>query len=202
MLSHKVTASGRPTTQLTEASYPLATMNTNVALIDHLTLIMKMKVKAASEDGQFTSAEIITLTMASVHATEQLFPYLQGTEKKVIATQVITTVVHQLVAEGVLDPNLGAVLEALPVQQIIDAMVILMNKIGGWFKRHWPSIKLWMQTHLCCCCFPGTPPSTKVKSTNSQSTTAPGLNSAELDRINTLLEPISVTSLPLNAHPK
>ncbi len=187
-------------------AYPMSTMNANVALIDHLTLIMKMKVKAASEDGQFTSAEIITLTMASVHATEQLFPYLQGTEKKVIATQVITTVIHQLVAEGVLDPNLGAALEALPVQQIIDAMVILMNKIGGWFKRHWPSIKLWMQTHLCCCCFPNLaasqkPPSTLVRSTNTHSI-VPGLNAVELERVNTLLAPISVTSLPLNAHPK
>lgn len=196
MLPHQMTMQGLN---------PISNLNANSPMIDQITQIMKSKVKEASEDGKFTSAEIVTLTMASVHATEQLFPYLKGTEKQVIAAQVITTVIHQLVAEGVLNPELGAVLEALPVQQIIDAMVILMNQIGGWFHRHWPAMKLWLQTRLCCCCFPSiarspiSPPLAKSKYKNHSSH---GLDSVELQRVNAILAPISVTSLPLNAHSK
>lgn len=173
------------------------TTNVNQLVLLQAVQLMKGKVAVASMDGKFSSDEIISLTMASIHVVQELFPYVQSTQKQEIATHIIQTVISQLIAENVLSPELGAVLGALPIQTIIDGFVLLMKKANGWFKRNWPVFKSWAKLHLCCCCF--SPIESKRDELLLPSTRQ--LSVKQINRINDIILPLDVTSIKANAFP-
>lgn len=170
------------------------TSNVNQLVLQQAALLMKNKVQVAAQDGRFSPDEIVTLTMASIQATQQLFPYLEGTEKRQIATHIIQTVISQLVSEGLLDPALGAALEAVPLGAMIDGLVYLLKKAGNWIQRNWPSFKIWFKAHLCCCFVKGN------QKSESMLPSATHLSDSQLRKINDVILPLDVTSIKSNSH--